>query len=146
MNQVLAEVAVQSAKSPYMLHHLDNEIFKDSIHGVFTKAEWNSYLQNPNYIILEVFYHNQVAGFCLCIQMDHIDLLKIGILKPYRRKGCASFLLKELQKLKKTIFLEVEEFNHSAIQIYLKHDFSFNRKRLFYYSNQSHAWEMVWHP
>lgn len=71
---------------------------------------------------------------------EETEIYKLVILKNYRNKGIASFIMKffldEMKKNKQEkIFLEVREGNKVAISLYKKFDFKYVRKITNYYSN-----------
>ena len=88
-------------------------------------------------------------GFVLCADLgDSFEILTLAILPNQRRKGFASSLLKELQTLannqnKTHIFLEVNETNTPAIQLYLKSNFVQTGVRKNYYHEQGKSFDAL---
>lgn len=86
---------------------------------------------------------NQTVGFLvgrLIIEENCAELYNIGIDLHFRQKSIGTKLIESFikscvdNKLEK-IFLEVRESNETAIQFYLKHNFSSLSKRKNFYSN-----------
>ena len=72
--------------------------------------------------------------------MDEVEIIKIGIMKPYQRSSYGSFLIKELKRLNiKKIFLEVSSDNVKAINFYVKNGFNIIGLRKGYYKSKNSA-------
>lgn len=102
---------------------------------------------NEQYSGSVVFKAEQMLGFVICSTvLDETEIISIAISPKYRGKALAYKLLEyeieRLQKLMiKKIFLEVNEHNQKAIQLYKSWDFKTISKRKNYYklSNGKHA-------
>ena len=67
----------------------------------------------------------EIIGFVYFYHVKgEVEIISIGILKEYQRKGYGSIIIREIKKLKLTkIFLEVSVENTNAINFYLKNGF-----------------------
>lgn len=67
------------------------------------------------------------------------DITNVAVLPEYRRKGYATLLISEFEKMipedTEDIFLEVRESNQSAINLYIKSGFEKISVRKRFYSN-----------
>ena len=90
-------------------------------------------------------YENKIVGFAgIKIVLDEADIMNIAIKKDYRRQGIATLLLNHIlnicgEKNIKTINLEVNEENFSAISLYQKFGFKECGRRKQYYDNKYDA-------
>ena len=90
-------------------------------------------------------YENKIVGFAgIKIILDEADLMNIAVKKDYRRQGIATLLLNHIlticqEKGIKTIHLEVNEENFSAISLYQKFGFKECGRRKQYYDNKYDA-------
>ena len=90
-------------------------------------------------------YENKIVGFAgIKIVLDEADIMNIAVRKDYRRQGIATLLLNHIltickEKSIKTIHLEVNEENFSAISLYQKFGFEECGRRKQYYDNQYDA-------
>ena len=90
-------------------------------------------------------YENKIVGFAgIKIILDEADMMNIAVRKDYRRQGIATLLLNHIlticqEKGIKTIHLEVNEENFSAISLYQKFGFTECGRRKQYYDNQYDA-------
>ncbi|NIA20261.1 MAG: ribosomal protein S18-alanine N-acetyltransferase [Xanthomonadaceae bacterium] len=81
-----------------------------------------------------------LLGFiCFHHCLDEADLLRIAVHPDKKRKGIASFLIREMMALLKDkkvkeIFLEVGNSNHAARMLYRSFDFQLMGRRSGYYS------------
>ncbi len=84
-------------------------------------------------------------GFCLYRNLiDEAEILSIGVLKEYRRKGLGRFMMIELERIfsdKKIVkcFLEVNESNKPALKFYSKVGFSFIKTLNNYYKRKNYS-------
>lgn len=83
------------------------------------------------------FQHNTVGFAVAKINRFEAELLQIGILPAYQKKGLASLLLKSIiavsQSQSQQFFLEVRESNKAAIALYESFDFNCVGQRDNYY-------------
>lgn len=88
---------------------------------------------------------NEIVGFAgLKIIVDEADIMNIVVKKSFRHNGIGSFLLEYLisyakDKHLKTVTLEVNENNLSAIHLYDKFNFDHIGIRKKYYNGESDA-------
>lgn len=86
-------------------------------------------------------YENELVGFAgIKLVIDEADIMNIAVKKDYRRQGVASLLLHNIftfceEKHIKTVHLEVNEENFSAISLYQKFGFTECGRRKRYYNN-----------
>lgn len=86
-------------------------------------------------------YENKIVGFAgIKMVLDEADIMNIAVKKDYRRQGIATLLLNHIltickEKGIKTINLEVNEENFSAISLYQNFGFEECGRRKQYYDN-----------
>lgn len=123
------------------LDHLDISKFDDFWNIDILKDELKS--QNSEFVCAKI--ENKVVGFAgIKIVLDTADIMNIAVKEDYRRQGIATLLLNNIldicnEKNIKTINLEVNEENFSAIQLYQKFGFKENGRRKKYYDNKFDA-------
>ena len=86
---------------------------------------------------------NLLLGFIIDLQCeDEINLLNLAIDKFYQNRGHGSSMLSDYLNIVPencTIFLEVNENNNKALNIYDKHFFQIINRRKSYYNDGSDA-------
>ena len=98
-----------------------------------------------SYVIVAKVDENTIVGFAgLKVILDEADIMNIVVKKDFRHNGIGSFLLENLinhsKELNlKTITLEVNENNLSAIRLYDKFSFDKLGIRKNYYDGKSDA-------
>lgn len=98
-----------------------------------------------SYFIIAKNDNNEIVGFAgLKIIVDEADIMNIVVKKSFRHNGIGSILLENLisyakDKNLKTITLEVNEHNLSAIRLYDKFNFDNIGIRKKYYDCESDA-------
>ena len=123
------------------LDHLDISKFDDFWNIDILKDELKS--QNSEFVCAKI--ENKVVGFAgIKIVLDTADIMNIAVKEDYRRQGIATLLLNNIldicnEKNIKTINLEVNEENFSAIRLYQKFGFEENGRRKKYYDNKFDA-------
>ena len=123
------------------LDHLDISKFDDFWNIDILKDELKS--QNSEFVCAKI--ENKVVGFAgIKIVLDTADIMNIAVREDYRRQGIATLLLNNIldicnEKNIKTINLEVNEENFSAIRLYQKFGFEENGRRKKYYDNKFDA-------
>ena len=123
------------------LEHLDISKFDDFWNIDILKDELKS--QNSEFVCAKI--ENKVVGFAgIKIVLDTADIMNIAVKEDYRRQGIATLLLNNIldicnEKNIKTINLEVNEENFSAIRLYQKFGFKENGRRKKYYDNKFDA-------
>ncbi len=123
------------------LDHLDISKFDNFWNIDILKDELKS--QNSEFVCAKI--GNKVVGFAgIKIVLDTADIMNIAVKEDYRRQGIATLLLNNIldicnEKNIKTINLEVNEENFSAIQLYQKFGFKENGRRKKYYNNKFDA-------
>ena len=123
------------------LDHLDISKFDDFWNIDILKDELKS--RNSEFVCAKI--ENKVVGFAgIKIVLDTADIMNIAVKEDYRRQGIATLLLNNIfdicnEKNIKTINLEVNEENFSAIRLYQKFGFKENGRRKKYYDNKFDA-------
>lgn len=100
---------------------------------------------NNSYVIVAKADENTIVGFAgLKVILDEADIMNIVVKKDFRHNGIGSVLLENLINYSKdlnlkTITLEVNENNLSAIRLYDKFSFDKLGIRKNYYDGKSDA-------
>ncbi|MEZ0344108.1 MAG: ribosomal protein S18-alanine N-acetyltransferase [Caldimicrobium sp.] len=140
---MLKEIVIEENKGlKYLkdLFLLEKECFEEK---AWEEAMLKEELEKPYSICLLAKKENILMGYLLGrVIMDEGELLRIAVKKAFRNKGIGSLLLKGfLERLKKLgikkIFLEVEENNKRAYNLYTKFGFKPVNFRKEYYGNTS---------
>ena len=98
-----------------------------------------------SYFVIAKTENNEIVGFAgFKIIIDEADIMNIVVKKSFRHNGIGSILLENLisyakDKDLKTITLEVNEHNLSAIKLYDKFNFDHIGIRKKYYNGESDA-------
>ena len=98
-----------------------------------------------SYFVIAKKDDNEIVGFAgLKVIVDEADIMNIVVKKSFRHNGIGSILLENLisyskNKSLKTITLEVNEHNLSAIHLYDKFSFDHIGIRKKYYNGESDA-------
>ena len=98
-----------------------------------------------SYVIVAKVDENTIVGFAgLKVILDEADIMNIVVKKSFRHNGIGSILLEHLISYAndnnlKTITLEVNEHNLSAIRLYDKFNFDHIGIRKKYYNGESDA-------
>lgn len=98
-----------------------------------------------SYVVVAKNDENQIIGFaCLKVILDEADIMNIVVRKPFRHNGIGSILLDNLISYSKnlnlkSVTLEVNENNLSAIHLYDKFSFDNLGIRKKYYNGESDA-------
>lgn len=125
----------------------------DSIQGIlltdfdnfWTYSTFIEELNNTNSYFIVAKNDDEIVGFAgLKVIVDEADIMNIVVKKSFRHNGIGSVLLEHLisySKVKnlKTITLEVNEHNLSAIRLYDKFNFDHIGIRKKYYNGESDA-------
>jgi ribosomal-protein-alanine N-acetyltransferase len=114
-----------------ILWNLEKEIFGDSS---WTENNLDEHLSNHN-TILYTFNEKIVAYLLYLDGLESNELLRIGVLPDFRRKGFAIKLIQSLINLNKSIYLEVRSDNLYGIKLYEKMGFKMIGKRKKYYND-----------
>jgi ribosomal-protein-alanine N-acetyltransferase len=114
-----------------ILWNLEKEIFGDSS---WTENNLDEHLSNHN-TILYTFNEKIVAYLLYLGGLESNELLRIGVLPDFRRKGFAIKLIQSLINLNKSIYLEVRSDNLFGITLYEKMGFKMIGKRKKYYND-----------
>lgn len=72
-----------------------------------------------------VHLEDLLIGYAICSSWEDslLDILRLGVLPLFRRRGIASCLLEEIKKHGKHLMLTVRKGNDPAIDLYKKHGF-----------------------
>ena len=111
---------------------IEQNLFKDPM----SQIELNNFISQSAFRIWKI-EKDRIFGYVSFFQViDEIEIIKIGIMKPYQRSSYGSILIDEIKKLDiKKIFLEVSVQNKNAINFYLKNGFQKIGIRKGYYAN-----------
>lgn len=107
----------------------------------WSEDEITSYIteQKRHMCFLACDAKRKAAGFMVLRQIeDEVELLTIVVGKKFRGKGVGDAILRAgfdelLRRSAKTMFLEVEEGNASALHLYKQHGFEAISRRAAYY-------------
>ena len=105
----------------------------------------NDELSNGSSYFVCAKLENEIVGFAgIKIILDEADIMNIAVKENYRRQGIASLLLNHIltickEKGIRTVNLEVNEENFSAISLYQKFGFKECGRRKQYYENKYDA-------
>lgn len=145
-----------------VLVELDKKIFEPPVYP-YDYNQWINELAAPGIEIFLMCDHDRPVGFLsaqvIFTSKDHdsidlkrtceIELRKIGILKEYRRKNCASYLFDQAKKkISKEhghitdVFLEVYTGNEAAVKFYQNAGFQIQSERKDYYGKSFHCYAM----
>tara|TARA_B100000900_G_C20540094_1_gene700082 strand:+ start:662 stop:1090 length:429 start_codon:yes stop_codon:yes gene_type:complete len=93
----------------------EKHVFTDKLKTYFNEGPIKIWKISTTKIIgFVIFYHIQ----------DEVEIIQIGIIKPYQRKNYGTLIINKIKKLNiKKIFLEVSVKNSKAINFYLKNGF-----------------------
>lgn len=107
------------------------------------RVNFGSNLDNFSYLINE---ENGVLTSYLTYYkvLDEIEIISVFTKEEYRNCNKASNLINSLKNIGNVIFLEVNENNYKAFNLYKKLGFSIYNKRENYYNNKDTAILMKW--
>ena len=135
MNLLINNMSIDDLEK---IKNILNTDFDDFWSYEILKEELTS--QNTVYFVAKI--DDEIVGFAgIKVILDEADLMNIVVKKEHRKKGIASSLLNKLiiiskEKNLKSINLEVNANNISAINLYKKFNFIEIGKRKNYYKNQ----------
>lgn len=121
------------------------EVLTEEFDNFWSPATLKEELNSNNSYFLVAKANNEIIGFAgLKIILDEADIMNIVIKKNYRHNGIGSSLLDNLISYSKSlnlksITLEVNENNLSAIRLYDKFNFDKIGIRKQYYDGKSDA-------
>ena len=138
MVSVVSNCDLNQAK---ILSELEKKIFNTSWDPSWIREKINN--QNAIYWIKKE--NDEIIGY-LAIQFTGVDIeiLGLGVLQNYRRKGYASDMMVTMMDYLKQynynkIFLEVRDSNNVAKALYSKFNFNRSGTRLNYYKDENAA-------
>lgn len=120
------------------LVEIDKECFTDE---AWTLQSFEDELSHKDRKYYVAYYKGKAIGYIgLWITGEDLNLLKIGVIKEFRNLNIASHLLEKALEFKKQnslkqFFLEVDEHNIPAINLYQKFGFKTSYTRPKYYKN-----------
>ncbi|WP_455480937.1 ribosomal protein S18-alanine N-acetyltransferase [Bartonella sp. B12(2025)] len=129
----------------------DDSAFLPQIHQhcfvpSWEKQAFDNFLQDQSvfgYKASLIGQPDQILGFCLCrLILDEAEIITIAVHPHFRRQGIGSLLIDStLRHLHHEhtikLFLEVEETNLSALNLYHRFEFQKISKRLAYYQSKN---------
>ena len=126
------------------LNSIQNILFTE-FDNFWTYSAFKQELECENSYFIVAKNNDEIVGFAgLKVILDEADIMNIVVKKSYRNNGIGSILLKHLISYAKslnlkTITLEVNEHNLSAIRLYDKFNFDHIGIRKKYYNGESDA-------
>ncbi len=97
-------------------------------------------IDKERYITIVVLDNEKEVGYIILFDnSEALEIMKIGTIPEFKRRGIGTLLIEESLKLKKDIFLEVRENNSVAREFYKKLLFTEIGKRKNYYSDTNEA-------
>jgi ribosomal protein S18 acetylase RimI-like enzyme len=124
--------------------HMDKEF---SGPALYNHKQLEEMIKNPVYCNYSLFIQDNLIGYLISVITDNgIDLLKICIDSSQRKNGYGKQLLNELivkHASHKTIYVEVETTNNSAITFYLDNGFTKLEEKKDYYGKEKTAFTMI---
>ena len=126
---------------------IHNENFDKKVESKY----FEEILSNTQYTVYYMKKSEKVSGYIIYYDtFDSFDLFEIAIEKEFQNKGLGNELLGKTidrmfgeEKYKKTVFLEVNENNFSAVKLYKKNNFKEISLRKNYYGIGQNAIIMV---
>jgi ribosomal-protein-alanine acetyltransferase len=126
---------------------IHNENFDKKVESKY----FEEILSNTQYTVYYIRRLEKVSGYIIYYDtFDSFDLFEIAIEKEFQNKGLGNELLGKTidrmfgeEKYKKTVFLEVNENNFSAVKLYKKNNFKEISLRKNYYGIGQNAIIMV---
>ncbi|EEY34161.1 ribosomal protein S18-alanine N-acetyltransferase [Pseudoleptotrichia goodfellowii] len=126
---------------------IHNENFDKKVESKY----FEEILSNTQYTVYYMKKSEKVSGYIIYYDtFDSFDLFEIAIKKEFQNKGLGNELLEKTidrlfneEKYKKTVFLEVNENNFSAVKLYKKNNFKEISLRKNYYGIGQNAIIMV---
>ena len=126
---------------------IHNENFDKKVESKY----FEEILSNTQYTVYYMKKSEKVSGYIIYYDtFDSFDLFEIAIKKELQNKGLGNELLEKTidrlfneEKYKKTVFLEVNENNFSAVKLYKKNNFKEISLRKNYYGIGQNAIIMV---
>ena len=126
---------------------IHNENFDKKVESKY----FEEILSNTQYTVYYIRRLEKVSGYIIYYDtFDSFDLFEIAIKKEFQNKGLGNELLEKTidrlfneEKYKKTVFLEVNENNFSAVKLYKKNNFKEISLRKNYYGAGQNALIMV---
>lgn len=118
---------------------LEQEIFPDP----WSKKGLEETLGQPGAVIFGVWEEEILAGYVIFYYVpDEGEIARIGVARPFRRRGAAGMLFERLlmfcaERGVEKLFLEVRESNAPARAFYRKCGFKENGIRKKFYTNPS---------
>lgn len=120
---------------------------KESLEEAWSEPDYRTLLAHPHRQHLGIFEDQELIGLLLAYQVDDSsDLIAVVIHDKKRKQGLGEGLVTEFKKRfhPKSIFLEVDPENISAVKLYLKTQFQVLGVRKKYYAGKRDAWSMKW--
>lgn len=88
---------------------------------------------SERYQIITVLDEIELGYIIVFDNSESLEIMKIGTLPEYRKKGVGKLLIEEISKVRRDIFLEVRENNSSARSFYKDCGFEEIGRRKNYY-------------
>lgn len=126
------------------LNSIQNILFTD-FDNFWTYSAFKQELNSENSYFIVAKNNGEIVGFAgIKVILDEADIMNIVVKKPFRHNGIGSVLLEHLISYAKnlnlkTVTLEVNEHNLSAIKLYDKFNFNHIGIRKKYYNGENDA-------
>lgn len=107
-------------------------------HGLYNEEQLSDMMNNKSmydFLVIENNIGEKIGYLIIFDNSDSLEIMKIGVLPKYRKKGIGKILLEQLFEKKKNILLEVREKNIIARKFYENNGFSIIGKRKNYYQD-----------
>lgn len=111
------------------------------IERLYFKASFDDF---SSFYILTVEDKGLEAYLIYSLVLEEAEIISIFVKEKFRRQGLATKLINELKQKAKVIYLEVNENNSKAYNLYRKLGFVVYHQRLKYYDNKDTALLMKW--
>lgn len=120
------------------LFELEKKCFPNSAYTLEQLEE--ILIDKERYITIVVLDNEIEVGYIILFDnSEALEIMKIGTIPEFKRKGIGTLLIEESLKQKKDIFLEVRENNSIAREFYKKLLFEEIGKRKNYYPDTKEA-------
>lgn len=121
------------------IYNIENQLFKNP----WSCEQFYKEIQNENTIFKVIHEDDLIIGYYIIAIIDYTcEIYKIAVNKTYQKRGFGSILMNHIFKTseKKSInnfYLEVNETNYDAVNLYKKHNFLEVHRRKNYYGKES---------
>lgn len=107
-------------------------------HGIYSEEQLEEMLKNNDmyeFLVIENSIKEKIGYLIIFDNSDSLEIMKIGVIPEYRKKGIGKLLLDKLFERKRNVLLEVREKNSIARSFYENNGFLVVGKRKNYYQD-----------